>query len=277
MPNSRFALHGTRPSLIHGLCAFFASNLRFMRLFQAALYTPLDSGDRESPKRRFSQKTADFRRFAPFPGNSSIWRAQETAENSRFSQETEENRRKPQIGPRHLSCVKLGPNHPLSSRFALHGLHAFDLRGQAMSFEPCLAETCALLYLKVMLSLAGQDSLGNSPPSSAYAPKLQREPEIREFRLNEANPWPCPSAEMCRGFCFRILKTPRRLWLFPGSVREFPRKTPGKSRANCWKKFPGSPNATNSRISGTRKGKPAGNLGSTLPGPCPHLPCGVFF
>ena len=31
------------PSLIHGLCAFFASNSRFMRLFQAALDTPLDS------------------------------------------------------------------------------------------------------------------------------------------------------------------------------------------------------------------------------------------
>ena len=43
MPNSRFALHGERPSLIHGLCAFFASNSRFMRLFQAALDTPLDS------------------------------------------------------------------------------------------------------------------------------------------------------------------------------------------------------------------------------------------
>ena len=33
----------------------------------------------------------------------------------------------------------------------------------------------------------------------------------------------------------------------------------------------------NSRISGSGKGKPAWNLGSTLPGPCPHLPCGVFF
>ena len=43
MPNSRFALHGKRPSLIHGLCAFFASNSRFMRPFQAALDTPLDS------------------------------------------------------------------------------------------------------------------------------------------------------------------------------------------------------------------------------------------
>ena len=31
------------PSLIHGLCAFFASNSRFMRLFQAALDTRLDS------------------------------------------------------------------------------------------------------------------------------------------------------------------------------------------------------------------------------------------
>ena len=43
MPNSRFALHGKRPSLIHGLCAFFASNSLFMRLFQAVLDTPLDS------------------------------------------------------------------------------------------------------------------------------------------------------------------------------------------------------------------------------------------
>ena len=31
------------PSLIHGLCPFFASNSRFMRPFQAALDTPLDS------------------------------------------------------------------------------------------------------------------------------------------------------------------------------------------------------------------------------------------
>ena len=28
----------------------------------------------------------------------------------------------------------------------------------------------------------------------------------------------------------------------------------------------------NSKISGTGKGEPARNLGSTLPGPCPHLP-----
>ena len=57
----------------------------------------------------------------------------------------------------------------------------------------------------------------------------------------------------------------RRLWLFLGSVRGFSRKTPGKSRENCWNIFPEAPNATNSRISGTGKGKPAGNLGSTLP------------
>ena len=69
----------------------------------------------------------------------------------------------------------------------------------------------------------------------------------------------------------------RRLWLFLGSVREFWRKVAGKFRENCWKKFPVPWNATNSRISGTGKGKPAGNLGSTLPGPCPHLPCGEFF
>ena len=34
-----------------------------------------------------------------------------------------------------------------------------------------------------------------------------------------------------------------------------------------------SRHATNSRILGTGKGKPAGNLGSTLSGPCPHLLC----
>ena len=62
-----------------------------------------------------------------------------------------------------------------------------------------------------------------------------------------------------------------------GSLREFWRKVPGKFREKCWKNVPDSPNATNTRISGTGKGKPAGNLGSTLPGPCPHLPRGVFF
>ena len=66
VPNSRFALHGKRPSLIHGLCAFFASNSRFMR---------------------------------PFSGRS--W---------------------------HPSWQPLLRHH-LSSRFALHGLRAFDFQG----------------------------------------------------------------------------------------------------------------------------------------------------
>ena len=35
-----------------------------------------------------------------------------------------------------------------------------------------------------------------------------------------------------------------------GCVRGFPRKTPGKSRENCWKIFTEPRNATNSRISG---------------------------
>ena len=74
-----------------------------------------------------------------------------------------------------------------------------------------------------------------------------------------------------------VSENSRRLWLFPVCVRQFPRKTPAKSRENCRKMFPESRNATNSRISGTGKGKLAGNLGSTLPGPCPHLPCGVSF
>ena len=36
--------------------------------------------ERESPKRRFSQKTADFRGFTPSLKNSSVWRPSETAE-----------------------------------------------------------------------------------------------------------------------------------------------------------------------------------------------------
>ena len=43
MPNSRFALHGKRHSLIHDLCAIFASNSRFVRVSQATLDTCLDS------------------------------------------------------------------------------------------------------------------------------------------------------------------------------------------------------------------------------------------
>ena len=61
------------------------------------------------------------------------------------------------------------------------------------------------------------------------------------------------------------------------SLPRFPRTTPGKSRKNCWTLLTESQNTNNSRISGTGKGKPAANLGPTLPGPCAHLPCGVFF
>ena len=56
------------------------------------------------------------------------------------------------------------------------------------------------------------------------------------------------------------------------------RKTPGRVSGKVLGNFSQhSRNATNSKISGTGKGKPAANLGSTLPGPCPNLPCGVFF
>ena len=60
MPNSRFALHGKRPSLIHGLCTFFASNSRFMCLFQAALDTPLGPSP---PPSQFMVCTSQFARL----------------------------------------------------------------------------------------------------------------------------------------------------------------------------------------------------------------------
>ena len=67
----------------------------------ALLETPFPNTPKQVlTKRRFSQKTADFRRFTPSSGNSGIWLAQETAENRRFSQKPKifkEDRRKPQI------------------------------------------------------------------------------------------------------------------------------------------------------------------------------------
>ena len=63
-----------------------------------------DGTNRENPKRRFSQKTAGFRRFTPFL----FWITKETAENGRFfaenrtfSQQTTGNRR--------LWSITLGP------------------------------------------------------------------------------------------------------------------------------------------------------------------------
>ena len=44
----------------------------------------------------FAENRRDFRRFTTSPGNSRIWRAQETAENRRSSQKTEDFCRKPQ-------------------------------------------------------------------------------------------------------------------------------------------------------------------------------------
>ena len=49
MPNSRFALHGKRPSLIHGLCAFSASNSRLKCAFLRLLLTPLSTAPSPPP------------------------------------------------------------------------------------------------------------------------------------------------------------------------------------------------------------------------------------
>ena len=46
--------------------------------------------ERERPKVTGQAQNADIRRFTPAPGNSSIWRAQETTENHRFSQKTKD-------------------------------------------------------------------------------------------------------------------------------------------------------------------------------------------
>ena len=43
MPNSRLALHGSAPPLIHGLCTFFASNLHGLCAFFRPLFTPVST------------------------------------------------------------------------------------------------------------------------------------------------------------------------------------------------------------------------------------------
>ena len=111
-------------------------------------------GDRESPKRRFSQKTADFRRFTPSPGNSSIWRARETAENRmqifaenrRFSQKS----RNPQIGLCHLRSVTLSSALILAVSLVFQNFRGFG------------REENSLVNLGALLNTAGQQRKGST-------------------------------------------------------------------------------------------------------------------
>ena len=48
------------------------------------------------PKTQIFAETRRFSQICPFPETSSIWRAQKTTENRRYSQKTEDFRRKPQ-------------------------------------------------------------------------------------------------------------------------------------------------------------------------------------
>ena len=63
---------------------------------------------------------------------------------------------------------------------------------------------------------------------------------------------PCGGGKFCHGLLEKSLifsENSRRLWLFPGSVWGFPRKTPGKPQENCWKV---RPEAANAKILGFR-------------------------
>ena len=61
VPNSRFALHGKRPSLIHGLHAFFASNSRGLCAFIRPLLTPVTTAP-FLPASQFTVCTSRFTR-----------------------------------------------------------------------------------------------------------------------------------------------------------------------------------------------------------------------
>ena len=124
--------------------------LNYAQIFWARL-RGRNQGDRESPKHRFSQKTADFRRFTLSLGNSSVWRAQETAEDRRFSQETEdfeENRRKPQIGLRHLRCVTFSSALTIAQSLRLKTLKK---QGRS-SWQPALSGNYCVAFRELLRS-----------------------------------------------------------------------------------------------------------------------------
>ena len=106
MPNSRFALHGRRPSLIHGLCAIFASNSRLKRLVRPLL-TPVSTAPFCQPlSSRFALHSLHCSQIhglcAFFASNSRFMRLFQAALDT----------------PRGSPLLR----HPLSSGFALHGL-----------------------------------------------------------------------------------------------------------------------------------------------------------
>ena len=71
--------------------------------------------ERESPKRRFSQKTADFRGFTPeileIPAFGGRRKPQKTGAFRREPKLFAESRRKPPIGLRHLRCVTFSSSY----------------------------------------------------------------------------------------------------------------------------------------------------------------------
>ena len=116
------------------------------------------------------------------------------------------------------------------------------------------------LILLLFCSIRGR--LGTSQRFQQERPRDTRSESRRAFILRNSQR---PSA-----------RYPPLSRLFLGSLREFWRKVPGKFRENCWKIFPESPNATNSRISGTGKGKPAGTLGPQCRDLVPTFRAGCF-
>ena len=128
MPNSQFALHGKRPSLIHGLCAFLHLIHGLCALFRPLLTQGALKGTnlrgQTEPKRRFSMIFADSRLFLENKAFGQRRFSQKTADFRRKPQKTGGTRRKPQIGVFPLrfaldTCL----NSPLFSSLSVHGLH----------------------------------------------------------------------------------------------------------------------------------------------------------
>ena len=148
--------------------------------------------------------------------------------------------------PHEVFCIQKVLLHPFHATF----LHSALLLGS----DGKIADTSQILpVLKVSLYGLFQ----GARPIYCYCPRAESSSGFPSLRYTQK------TREGCG--CFRGLFGGSR-----GKLRETLGKIAGKN-------FPESRNASNSRILGTGKGKPVGNLRSTLPRPCPHLPCVVVF
>ena len=103
----------------------------------------------------------------------------------------------------------------------------FSALSSAPHLEPALSE--ALLSALFLVGALARTSLDGRHSRKSCS-------RLNDFGSNGKSP-----AILSKHFLSLPLRSEnsRRLWLFLGSLRGFPRKTPRKSQENCWKNFSG--------------------------------------